>query len=775
MFMFKRSKTGWLFRRFMISHPAHLARTMVLVLFLTAIEIASISGQLIDGVQAASINHPIITEVYYDTYLAYEPEEFIRINNPTDLAVQLDNWAISNGTYQIRFPSGTSLAPGASLYVTKKATAFQQEMAQKANFEYGADTDPAVPQMVVSGSVPTFSNTGGQVLLKDALGNLVDAVIYGTVTYIGPGWAGPTIPGVSEGVILERDRDEITSEYQDSDTGADWDDLRVYTAGQSHWPYPPFTFTGNVTAYASPDSSFQVLANLVDSALASIDLNIYEFHNLYLMDKILNAIQRGVKVRIFVEGNPVGGLSDEQRYVSQQIVKAGGQVRYIITDDANDIHDRYTFDHAKYAIIDGKKVFVESENWKNTGVPVDPSTGNRGWGVIVDNIDLAGFFTQVFEDDWNPAFRDSYPYTIGTAYGEPASTFIPDRTVPTGAYISPFAPANFTDTFTVSPVLAPDSALLTTKSILGLMKNARKTLYIEQLYIHKYWGATSTGSTTSTPDIYLEEAINAARRGVKVRILLDAATVDLTDPRNNVETAKYVNDIAAAEHLDMQAKLINLDVAKVEKIHNKGMIVDGQTVLVSSINWSENSPTNNREAGLIITNPQLADYYNDIFWYDWYDGNPVDHAVISEVYYDTAGVDADEEYIEVYNPTAAALNLAGWKLKDNGGEWVFPDGTTLAPQTAMVVARNSAGFYSLFKRYPDISGLTLSLSNTGDYLHLLDATGAEIDRVAWENAKLNWDIFANTGSIIERVPAYRDTNSRLDWLNNQAPGPGTAR
>ncbi len=749
-----------------------LKRSLLLFVLLV---IVSISGWPVPAAQALSVTHPIITEVYYDTYLAYEPEEFIRINNPTSLTVQLDNWLISNGAGQILFPSGTNLTPGASFYVTKKAASFQQEMAQKASFEYGADTDPAVPQMVVSGSVPVLSNTGGQVLLKDPQGNVIDAMAYGSSSYAGAGWAGSPAPGVSEGVILERDRDEAASEYQDTDTASDWDDLRVYTVGQSHWPYPSFTFTGNVTAYASPDSSYQVLANLVDNAVTSIDLNIYEFFNLSLMGRILNALQRGAKVRAFIEGNPVGGLSDEQRYVSQQIINAGGQVRYIITDDANDIHDRYTFDHAKYAVIDGQKVFVQSENWKNTGVPVDPSTGNRGWGVIVDNPDVAAFFSQVFEGDWNPAFRDSYPYTAGTAYGEPAATFLPDRTIPTGAYVSPFAAATFTDTFTISPVLAPDSTLLTTRSMLGLMKDAKKTLYIEQLYIHKYWGGASTGSTTSTPDIYLEEAINAARRGVKVRILLDSATVDPTDPRNNAETAKYVNDTAAAEHLDLQARLINLDVVRVEMIHNKGMIVDGQTVLVSSINWSENSPTNNREAGLTITNAQLADYYNDIFWYDWYDGNPVDHAVFSEVYYDTVGVDTDEEYIEIYNPTAAALNLTGWKLKDNSGEWIFPAGTTLAPGTALVVARNSAGFYNLFKRYPDLSGLTLSLSNTGDYLHLLDSTGAEIDRVAWENAKLNWDILANTGLVVERVPASRDTNSRLDWLSNQTPGPGAVR
>ena len=35
--------------------------------------------------------------------------------------------------------------------------------------------------------------------------------------------------------------------------------------------------------------------------------------------------------------------------------------------------------------------------------------------------------------------------------------------------------------------------------------------------------------------------------------------------------------------------MINLETAHLEKIHAKSVMVDGQEVLVSSINWSENS------------------------------------------------------------------------------------------------------------------------------------------------------------------------------------------
>ncbi|GAI26212.1 unnamed protein product [marine sediment metagenome] len=47
------------------------------------------------------------------------------------------------------------------------------------------------------------------------------------------------------------------------------------------------------------------------------------------------------------------------------------------------------------------------------------------------------------------------------------------------------------------------------------------------------------------------------------------------------------------------------------------MIVDNTSVLISSINWNENSVTRNREAGIIIENEEIALYYAEVFFYDW--------------------------------------------------------------------------------------------------------------------------------------------------------------
>jgi len=54
-----------------------------------------------------------------------------------------------------------------------------------------------------------------------------------------------------------------------------------------------------------------------------------------------------------------------------------------------------------------------------------------------------------------------------------------------------------------------------------------------------------------------------------------------------------------------------------EKIHNKGVIVDWQRVLVSSINWNSSFSNLNREAGVIIDHPGVAQYFLTVFEDDW--------------------------------------------------------------------------------------------------------------------------------------------------------------
>lgn len=73
------------------------------------------------------------------------------------------------------------------------------------------------------------------------------------------------------------------------------------------------------------------------------------------------------------------------------------------------------------------------------------------------------------------------------------------------------------------------------------------------------------------------------------------------------------------DHLELlQTAGVELSHVRIQdRVHNKGMIVDSKTAVVSSQNWSGDGVTRNRDAGLIISHEKAADYWGKIFVHDW--------------------------------------------------------------------------------------------------------------------------------------------------------------
>jgi len=138
------------------------------------------------------------------------------------------------------------------------------------------------------------------------------------------------------------------------------------------------------------------------------------------------------------------------------------------------------------------------------------------------------------------------------------------------------------------------------------------------VYEHTYWGATSS-NVSDDPNPRLNAYIAAARRGATVRVLLDAYfdNQDLNSPRSNLRTVEYLNSVAQAEGLDLDARRRN---PTGEGIHNKLVLaqIGGQGwVIVGSLNGGEVSAKLNREMALLVGSDETYNYLEDVFWYDW--------------------------------------------------------------------------------------------------------------------------------------------------------------
>lgn len=503
-----------------------------------------------------------IVEFCPDPYLHEDADEYIILSgNGT-----LDDISLSDNHGGFRFPPGTEIR--GSVTVARNAVAYNQTHGRYPDFEW-LDYSPDVPN-VINGDPLRLANTRDELVLykkRDAIQRV--------------SWPGNVKPREGEVHYLEN---------------GIWD-RRVLMLGQSRFGTAIFPNV-SVTTYVSPDSSNEVFRQVIDKASDSVLVNMYEFSSPSLGESLVAAKARGVDVRVLIEGGPVGGISPSEKSLVWTVNRSGIPVMSMVSTATD--HAPYRYDHAKYIVIDNNSLLLTSENFKNSGLPPKGMSGNRGWGVHLRNTGLAQYFTRIFTADTGSRSVVSYTGTAGNA--EPALS---------EKYPAEFTPATFEEA-TVIPVIAPD----TSYQITGMLDSARTSIEIEQAYIKN--------ESRLTLNPYLSSAINASRRGVHVRILLDSYWYNVEGPGDNDEMVVIINRIAAAEHLPLEAKCIDLSVSPVEKIHNKGVIVDDERVLVSSINWNSNSPTFNREAGVIIDHPGVARYFRAVFDDDW---NPMANKV----------------------------------------------------------------------------------------------------------------------------------------------------
>ncbi|PSP18665.1 hypothetical protein BRC62_02695 [Halobacteriales archaeon QH_10_67_13] len=193
----------------------------------------------------------------------------------------------------------------------------------------------------------------------------------------------------------------------------------------------------------------------------------------------------------------------------------------------------------------------------------------------------------MFERD--AGWRDAIPWaefdpTIAEA--EPAS----------GEYPTAFEAESVTVERT-ELVVAPDNAA---DRITDVIDRAEESLWVVQ----------PTVSDRSMP--FVRSLLAAAERGVEVRLLLSSAWYVEEDNRR---LARWLGEQAEREDLPLTVRLAEPDGA-FDRIHAKGIIADDSVVL-GSVNWSNNSIRDNREVAVILHGSEPAAYFREVYAADW--------------------------------------------------------------------------------------------------------------------------------------------------------------
>jgi phosphatidylserine/phosphatidylglycerophosphate/cardiolipin synthase-like enzyme len=367
---------------------------------------------------------------------------------------------------------------------------------------------------------------------------------------------------------------------------------------------PKFKISSEVIAYASPDSTFAVTKKLFDGARKSILIGIYDFSADHVKQLVLQAMQRGVKVQLMLD---IDGAREQEMF--DELEQLGADCTPA-PSCASKRAQFFSSSHEKVIVIDDEWSLVQSGNYSDNSIPLNVKdggdrnnfvSGNRDMGLAVKSKPLAKFFRKILEADIKLELNGAQ------ALGMPQvarDTFLVEA-APTRLPKTLFASKrlNLPSAITVQPVLSPDNYM---KTVPGLLRAARKSIFIEQQYIR----------AAQTDIAVLLQAIADARQdnpGLDVRIVLGKIfhKSDLPDEEKNLKLLKDKFGLLLGTNIRY------VDTTRFVHCHNKMILIDGKGVLISSQNWSNSAVTKNREAGLSFEHKGIRDYFARIFEDDW--------------------------------------------------------------------------------------------------------------------------------------------------------------
>ncbi|MCQ2070722.1 MAG: phospholipase D-like domain-containing protein [archaeon] len=515
----------------------------------------------IDGSDGAAQNGSVVfTEV--DPY-----NEGFTITNTSNFRVDLKGYVITDGEGKLTFKNRTDLDSGASLTVVKSKDQSIWFLSRENTVTFSSTT------FTKSGSF-IIANAGDDLYIYDNNEFLLDTVVFGSASGKVRGWNGDPVQVPNKHYMKRIGGD--------TDSPSDWVAIRP---GMTEYVFDPnLSFKATISPFSFPECEGIPVLKTLESAKRTVDLNIYQLTSTDLVALLCKLEGKGVEVRVLLEGTPTGQNTIGSTSISlmASLSEAGGEVRLINVDKSV----RYTYDHAKYMVIDGTKVVITSENYTSGNFS---DQGNRGWGAVIEGEGYAKYMEKVFENDFSMEWGDVVPF-------EKAYTNVK------GEKLTYNGCGSFTFnrySGTVSPVLSPDYSLDALEAFIG---SARNRLYVEQMDL----GSSLSSVRGDTPVAWM---IERSDNGVDVRYILDASQADRSTHQG------YVDDITACSSVKAITVNGNKDIGY-SLIHNKGVIVD-DSVWIGSINWTDTSFSNNRETAVIIDSRQVSEFFVQRFMDDF--------------------------------------------------------------------------------------------------------------------------------------------------------------
>jgi competence ComEA-like helix-hairpin-helix protein len=385
----------------------------------------------------------------------------------------------------------------------------------------------------------------------------------------------------------------------------------------------------------SGDDLEQVMLKAIATAQSSIDVAVQEFRLPKLAQALVERQRAGVKVRVVLENTytaPWATFTDSQvkgldphlkeRYqawkqlvdlnqdgnlqpaeiAQRDVLTLLNQSKIPWLDDTADGSQGSLLMHHKFIVIDGQTLVATTANFTISDLHGDldrPDTrGNANSLLLISSPDLATLFTQEFNYLWGDG-----------PGGQPNSRFginkplRPTQRVQVGAA-------------TVAVKFSPAAQSIpweqTTNGLIGASLNQAQASIDMALFV---FSDQALGNTLELDH----------QRGVEVRLLVDPSFVyrDFSEALDmlglqlaNTGQARQGNCTYEAGNHPWRNPIATVGTPALpegDKLHHKFGVLDAQTVIVGSHNWSEAANRGNDEFLLVIENPTVAAHYEREF------------------------------------------------------------------------------------------------------------------------------------------------------------------
>jgi phosphatidylserine/phosphatidylglycerophosphate/cardiolipin synthase-like enzyme len=346
------------------------------------------------------------------------------------------------------------------------------------------------------------------------------------------------------------------------------------------------TIPSQTSLQATAPPAVTAIASLIESAQSTIDLEGFYFANrpgsqfaTQIVPQLMAKAHQGVMIRMVFESamatsSLTNGLAALAQLPNVQIVFN------------NYFRQRDGIVHAKLLIVDRQKVYLGSHNWDWIAFEL-----NHEVGVVLDNPQLAGELTQVFEADFkhNPGYQPQFITPV------PAS----------GNWFVATSP-NF-------PGLASEI-----DNLVQLINHAQHSIVLQSMLNQNY------EPELRHPQYWriLQEAlINAAKRGVQVRVMV--ANWEFAVGASHSHNNRYLARLAATPNLEVRYTIFSqnyqgqcLPFSGVD--HAKFMVVDGQNSWIGTGNLAQSYFTQVRDFSIFVRdNHAVAQELSTIFNQIW--------------------------------------------------------------------------------------------------------------------------------------------------------------